>query len=344
MGNSYPPDYQLPIVVLDRYLAGVATADDAEAVGRWVAADPRHAPLANQPFASQHDAANTAMAWERLAPRVAMSNDGSEPSLTVHREGAGRPKRVARRSPGTAGLALRRWVIAAATAGVVGTAIVVGWPALSRVVSPRPAVRQLATAKGQRATIELSDGTRIVLGVDSRLWIPADFGVQNRTITLDGEALFDVTQHTGSPFLVQTANASTRVLGTTFAVRQYRGEPSTAVTVMSGKVSLERAVITAGQQGVRRLDGSIVVQAVSGNEGTAWINGSIAFDHVPLRDVVIELNRWFDVQFVIDDPKLANELVTINLRNRSPEEAAAVLDEILKIRHRRSAGQIFLAR
>src|SRR5205823_9036692 len=67
-----------------------------------------------------------------------------------------------------------------------------GAAALWRVESLRraPAMREFATARGRRAAIELADGTRIVLSVDSKLRVPVDYGRTTRAVYLEGEAYF----------------------------------------------------------------------------------------------------------------------------------------------------------
>jgi ferric-dicitrate binding protein FerR (iron transport regulator) len=168
--------------------------------------------------------------------------------------------------------------------------------------------------------------------------------VKNRTLLLDGTAYFAVAQDATRPFVVRTGETTTRVLGTEFTVRHYTNDPATTVTVVTGKVALADAVVTAGQEGVRIGHAPTTVHAAALDNATAWLGGRIVFDHVPMRDVVTELNRWYDVQFVLDDRALADEIVTLRFAGRSAEETAQVIDEVLKTTHRRTATQIILSR
>src|SRR5207253_457823 len=97
-----------------------------------------------------------------------------------------------------------------------------GWAAWQRGAPPVPA-REYVTAPGQRLAVSFSDGSRVLLGVASRLRVPRDYGVRTRAVELEGEAYFVVRHDPAHPFLVRTAHGTTEDLGTEFDVRAYRG-------------------------------------------------------------------------------------------------------------------------
>ncbi len=118
---------------------------------------------------------------------------------------------------------------------------------LSKQQSAVGGAREVVTARGQRATVELRDGSQVTLGADSRLTIPADFGGTTRTVTLDGEAYFVVTPDARRPFDVRSGFAVTRVLGTRFGVLGRSDRDAVEVIVASGKVALRRMADTASR-------------------------------------------------------------------------------------------------
>ena len=61
---------------------------------------------------------------------------------------------------------------------------------------------------------------------------------EQRSVRLQGEAYFDVTENPEAPFQISTTNTQITVLGTRFNVRARATEPQTTVTVESGKVRL----------------------------------------------------------------------------------------------------------
>jgi len=86
-------------------------------------------------------------------------------------------------------------------------------------------------------TLNLDDGSEIILQPNSELRYPKTFGVQ-REVFLSGEALFKVKRDTLHPFLVYSNEVVTRVLGTSFTIKAYKTEKEITVSVKSGKVSV----------------------------------------------------------------------------------------------------------
>ena len=83
----------------------------------------------------------------------------------------------------------------------------------------------------------LADGSRVILGPDSRLTVPADFGSTARAVELKGDGYFDVRHDAAKPFTVRVANALVEDVGTTFTVESDAGD-TTSVSVLSGSVRL----------------------------------------------------------------------------------------------------------
>ena len=104
-------------------------------------------------------------------------------------------------------------------------------------------MREIATTRGQQATLDLADGTRVTLAADSKLRIPPSFGragtdgVRRRDVELQGE-LFDVVHNTTRPFVVHTTTAVTKDVGTSFVISAYPEAHMTEVVVVSGSVGL----------------------------------------------------------------------------------------------------------
>jgi transmembrane sensor len=83
-------------------------------------------------------------------------------------------------------------------------------------------------------TISLRDGSTIYLNRNSKIIQNADFGVRNRDIILEGEALFDVTHNEKLAFRVHTMNTIVEDIGTRFDVKSDNSQ--VIVGVLSGKV------------------------------------------------------------------------------------------------------------
>src|SRR5262249_18634375 len=155
----------------------------------------------------------------------------------------------------------------------------------------------MATGRGQRATVQLADGSRVVLGVDSRIRYPRGFGKQGREIDLVGEAYFDVVHDARVPFRVRTPHGVSEDVGTRFAVRAYAGESSARVVVEEGFVAVGHGV-TLGAGDLARVTRQAAPHVVHGAPVArllAWTHGQLNFVNTPLREVVADLRRWYDV-------------------------------------------------
>jgi transmembrane sensor len=193
-----------------------------------------------------------------------------------------------------------------------------------------------ATARGQRATITLPDGSTVLLNVASRLQVPADYAAGHRTMQLTGEALFTVAHHSGGAFTVVAGPSTTHVLGTSFVVRHYASDTAAVVAVRDGKVAVgattrHSAVVTASEQiavGSRGL-GPVRPADVA---VSSFVNGVLTLTGVSLPDAIPELNRWYDADIRLGDPQLATKGVTSEFAAGSLADLTELLEGIFNVR------------
>jgi transmembrane sensor len=134
--------------------------------------------------------------------------------------------------------------------------------------------------------ISLPDGSRVRLGKGSKLYYPNLLQNTNgrREVYLDGEAFFDINKNAGHPFYVYTGQVITKVLGTSFFVRANASDPTTTVTVKTGKVSVYReddfyADVTGGSASGASDPGGIILtpnQEVIYNRGQRQLKKTIS--------------------------------------------------------------------
>lgn len=226
---------------------------------------------------------------------------------------------------GRSGSGLHARYLAASLAMVI-LAFIVGWKA-SRAGRHDAMTRAstYATRNGQRATITLSDGTIVVLGVASRLDVPADYPLGNRALRLSGAALFTVAHRDGSPVTVAAGNATARVLGTSFVVRHYPTDTVTTVAVRDGKVGVRSVVVTAAQQAVVGRAGMVHVQSVDSSQ-FSFVSGVLTLNGGLLPDVIPDLDRWYDVDIRLGDPSFRTRRLTGEYATGSLADVALLLE------------------
>jgi len=153
------------------------------------------------------------------------------------------------------------------------------------------------TATGERRSITLADGSRILLNTASA--ISANFdGASRRVRQHAGEILVETAhpaQYAGQPFIVQTEDGDMQALGTRFLVRTH--EQGTALAVLEGAVRISPARSTHGiivHAGERAEFDSQAVRAVTAlpPEADAWTQGVLYVQDMRLEDFLAELARY----------------------------------------------------
>ncbi|MCC5905282.1 MAG: FecR domain-containing protein [Balneolaceae bacterium] len=206
------------------------------------------------------------------------------------------------------------------------------------------AMQEVITNRGERTNLILGDGSRVTLNSDSRLKIPVDYGQHSRTLTLEGEAFFEVEHNPGQPFRVYTGDhVYTEVLGTQFNVRSYKTEADKVdVVVAEGRVLLgsedqnqpNSVEVGAGQKGVIGPAGAISVVAVN-NAGMdnylGWVNNRLVFTDQPLEEIIRELERWYDIEVTITEPALYQRRMSAIFEDDPLSEVLQVISHALQI-------------
>jgi transmembrane sensor len=206
-----------------------------------------------------------------------------------------------------------------------------------------------STTNGQRATIGLDDGSRVMLAANSRLRYTVSANGA-REVTLDGAAYFDVRHAAAHPFTVRTARAVTQVLGTQFVVSAYPDDTAETVAVASGRVSVRGAydaaaatTIASGQVSVLGTGARPTVTAVSDLAAyTGWTSGVLTFRGARLRDIAHVLERWYDVDIHLSDPSLGTLMFAVTITQQPVDDAMQLLASTAGLRYTRHGRVVTL--
>lgn len=191
------------------------------------------------------------------------------------------------------------------------------------------------TGVGEQRTITLSDGSEVTLNTDSAIEL-AYQGHERRVRLLKGEAYFAVNKNPARPFIVDSGEIVTRVLGTRFFVRN--GEMKDTVTVVEGRVEVgglthqQKAVLTRGERVSGTKTGVTgVVQAPE--QSGAWLDQHLVFQNTPLPDVIAELDRYLPGSVFLADRSALNAVkVNARLNIKNPRTALDALEQTLPIK------------
>lgn len=194
----------------------------------------------------------------------------------------------------------------------------------------------LFSAPGEQRQVELADGSRIDLNVDTRLHVRL-YDDHREVELLQGEAFFAVAPDAARPFEVIAGEGSVRVVGTRFSVR--RSSEHLAVAVESGKVAVQpqagearRAMLEAGDGlDFDYASGTLRAMRLGTEEIASWRRGQLIFRDRPLAQLLDELSRYRKAPVGLADAALAERRVSGSVNIARPDAFLAALPQLLPV-------------
>jgi len=198
-----------------------------------------------------------------------------------------------------------------------------------KLLSEKPVHNLVVASHQTTVTDTLPDGSIITLNKNSEVDYPSRFKSNTRTIALKGEAFFNVTPDKKKPFIIQVNDINIRVVGTSFNVRSLNGV--TEVIVETGVVQVIRnnKILELRPNEKTRItdrDSVLMKDKVQDKLYNYYRSKQFVCDNTPLWKFVDVLNEAYDVNIVIENPKLRSLPLTAPFDNES-------LDRILEVIH-----------
>jgi len=331
------PDH-LPWDALARYFAGEMEGAESDAFGAWIDEDPERRELVERLREIWVGASALRHSWDAEAALRRIKQAPREPARVI---------RIAART-GAKTSPVRHRVLAAVMGIAAAVAVLLGglglWQAGVFTRGEKEPPAEVATRRGQRATVRFPDGTAVLLGPASTLRYAAGLSRRPRTVYLDGQAYFTVAYDEKHPFAVATAHGIAHDLGTRFVVRAYPTDSVVDVVVAEGRVSLTSALrpngrrenadsllLTQGDLGRVSATGHLAMErGVPLERYLGWTDGRLVFQDTPLRDAAIQLGRWYDLDVQLTDSALGAKRLTATFKDEPPSQVlhliAASLD------------------
>ena len=184
--------------------------------------------------------------------------------------------------------------------------------------------------KGDKATIELPDGTNVVLNSASQLSYLNNFGENVRRVQLNGEAYFKVAHDEKRAFIVQVGDLEVKVLGTSFNVSAYEDAKDVTVVLLEGKVGVYAQkmshIMKPGDKiEYNKATHKITATQVHPNDYIEWTKGNMYFEKESLENIMKTLSRIYDVEIRFDSNKLPNEYFTGTIPGGGIQNALNIL-------------------
>jgi transmembrane sensor len=313
--------------LLVKHLLGEATEAEQAEVQAWLQEDVEHQRQFEQFRAIWEAGATLAArsnvdenaAWERFVQRTQQAEQQSV-----------RPKTIP--------LTRRTWLRAAAAIALFAIG---GWSAWIFTTPPA----QLYVESGDQTLIHtLPDGSVVTLNKHASLSYPRRFAGNIRSVALEGEGFFEVTPDKRKPFVIQVADVSVKVVGTSFNIKNSEG--TTEVIVETGAVEVskkeqgvlvhpnEKAIVRPGQH-------TPVKQENTDALYNYYRTREFVCKGTPLWRLTNVLNEAYDVDIIVAD-RLKGLPLTATFRDEPLENILTVIGETFNIEVERNGRQIIL--
>lgn len=192
---------------------------------------------------------------------------------------------------------------------------------------------------GQISKIVLPDSSTVWLNSGSSIRYNNQYGIDNRNMTLSGQAYFDVSKNKQLPFIVSCRDIDVKALGTKFDVSSYPDETETSVVLETGRVELSKVEskqlicrLSPGERAVFDATGqSAMITATDASEYTNWKSGLLIFHDAPMDEVIRKLSRKYDIEVEVKNPRVLKSVFTARFKNESLDNIAELMEFTCKI-------------
>lgn len=228
---------------------------------------------------------------------------------------------------------------------------------------------EVSTNNGSRTKVKLPDGSVVWLNAGSKIKYDESFGNSTRTVTLSGEAFFDVVKNKEKPFIIHTPNIDIKVLGTAFNVKAYPKDHTTEASLIRGLIEVtiknrsnDKIILTPNEKLIvennpadNRENSStgkpepvVSINPIKPNRIDStineiqWVQNRLVFDDEPLQEIARKMERWYNVTIEIKEEELLNKRISGSFINENIDQAIEALSITGKFRYKRINNTILI--
>ncbi|MFT3825113.1 MAG: FecR domain-containing protein [Chitinophagaceae bacterium] len=276
------------LLLITNQLEGIATTEEQRELQQWITASSENEQAYKEmvtiwetsPGLLQKPGFDSEAAWQKLDAIIQNKQELSSTTTPIR------------------SIAPRKWL---AIAAAILIAVTAGWFAWNSYQA-RP-VEVMASANNE--TVQLPDGSSVLLRKGSILRYPNAFKSSERNVQLVGEAFFQVQHDEHKPFNISTTHSKVTVLGTSFMVDA--DNEADKVVVVTGKVKVaansresREVVLTAGQE-VLVAGNQLQQGEVTDSNFMAWKTGVLDFKDAELSKVLKDVEHYYDTPIGMTD-------------------------------------------
>ena len=201
------------------------------------------------------------------------------------------------------------------------------------------------TSSHSKGEFQLPDGSKVILNASSRLQVPADFSENKRYVNLDGEGYFNIKKDPNHAFHIASEHANIRVLGTIFNMKSYSSGNYAEVVLERGIVEVTGENISGAirmKPGERLIiDKSVEKSKVFVGNYTSWTGKQLLIDNLPLKDILVNLEHWYNVEFEATGKFDPNPRLTFMISNESLDKVLEQISLLTSFKYKISNNVVY---
>lgn len=331
--------------IIGKYVKEEATQEETDVLNAWLEEDPQNKEVFDESL----------RVWESTekvgaAPKVDINEEWTSFVAFRDKEETSETKEISLEPSGKEPKGLfGNWIVRVAAAIVVAAGLHY-YINVSNDTGPVAAQMIEHTSTTSKLRVDLPDGSEVWLNKESKISYTEGFGTEHRTLSLRGEAFFDVQKSTQT-FTILGVDSKTEVLGTAFNVRSVKGEEQAEVIVVRGKVSFSQrsnpsneVTLEKGQKGTLDVSNNTIAKSSNSDPNfMAWKEEVLIFDGSGFDQVVLALENYFDVDIVLDNQGLNKCHFTGTFKKPVLEEVLEIMSASLKLKYNQEGDQITIA-
>lgn len=301
-------------LLITKYLSCQASAEESGWLTNWLALDK----------SNQQTFDEVKRMWEG---HQRLADENSIPALSVLRARIAADEQ--HKVPTQSKRVKLYWLAAAASVlGIIFTA----WHFFPGKSIQHPlALLKATTRPGEKKVIILEDSTKVMLGPESSLSYPASFDKDNRTVSVTGQAYFEVSRAEHQPFFVQTAVLSVQVLGTHFNVNADAGQAASTVALLEGAVKVrlkgnESYLLKPGQEiSVDHITNQVALNQLDSALVFGWQQNLLVFKNEQFGDAAARIEKMYGVKIVFNNEEAAETRLYAQFRDMPLESVLSTI-------------------
>lgn len=198
---------------------------------------------------------------------------------------------------------------------------------------------EVATLANEQKEITLPDNSKVWLNENSTLRYPEKFASKNRTVSMSGDVIFEVTPNKTKPFQVKTAELAVEVLGTKFNVQSIEKEDP-IVHVLHGKVQVQKVkdtsrtiILEKGMSAkLNKANQELQSNKAFATNELFWHNNTLTFNESELKKVFKDIENAYGVKLNTENESLLNCPFNGQFENKTATDILETLQLIYRFK------------